>query len=519
VPARGAGRGVCCDGHRQRLPVRTECTTEANHVTIWSLALAAALADGASADVEMIRPSLSSGAILGVDSPMIDRPRSYRIALYSQYEKDPLELWVSNEKAGNIVGNRALFDLGLSYDAARNFSLSVRLPVALSWGSMSAPVGDGPLLSADGFALGDVEAGVRLQLVQKKAFSVAGKLELGMPVGTDNAWLSEPQARITVGPLLRFNIAKKIAINGELTLTGRTSLDTGAAFVNGSTLNAGVGARYRINDKASILANLVGRAGLSRFLQGGAENGAEVLVGSRIWPLDALAIDLAVGRGLGDGAGTTDFRGLIGVTWQHRGPKYDSSPEPVTPIAVAEPVLEDKPVTPDQPEMPSFVPYQWKESELARIEGSNITLRDPIKFEINTVKVLPESLPTLQFVATLLDSQSMLIIEGHASEDGAFDKNYELSLKRARSIWEELIKAGVPPSQLSYRGLGEVSPVADDREANRSVVFYLVKLQPAPGVEPKHPLELRLPWSGEAKPVRVAPAPAPPPEKPTGDER
>jgi outer membrane protein OmpA-like peptidoglycan-associated protein len=490
-------------------------------VTIFSLALPA-YADGASADVEMIRPSLSSGAILGVDSPVVDRPGSYRVALYTQYEKNPLELWLADEKAGNIVGNRTLFDLGLSYDAARNLSLSVRLPLALSWGSMDTSVGSAPLLSSDGFALGDVTAGVRLQLVQKPKISVAGKLELGMPVGTDDAWLSESQARVTVGPLVRYNLSKKIAFNAELTVTGRTSVDTGAAFVNGSALNAGLGARYKISDKASVLANIVGRAGFQHFLQGGAENGAEVLVGARVWPLDALAVDIGVGRGLGQGAGTTDFRGLVGVTWQHRGPKRDATPEPVTPVAVAEPTLEDKPQTPEpEPEMQDFKKYQWGESELARIEGSNILLRDPIKFEVNTVKVLPESVPTVQFVASLLDSQSMVIIEGHASEDGAFDQNYELSLKRARSIWEELVKAGIPPAQLSYRGLGEVSPVSDAAESNRSVVFYLVKIQPTAGAEqPKPVIEMRLPWNGEAKPVKVAPPPPPPPEKkPTGDDQ
>src|SRR6185436_7020927 len=120
--------------------------------------------------------------------------------------------------------------------------------------------------------------------------------------------------------------------------------------------------------------------------------------------------------------------------------------------------------------------------ELARVVGQEIVLRDPIRFAVGTARILPESLPTLDQVAGLVAPGTLLVIEGHSSEEGDYSYNYTLSLERAKSIWERLIQAGVPPFRLAYRGVGEVDPVAGGegevgRAANRRVIFHLVHLE------------------------------------------
>jgi hypothetical protein len=154
-----------------------------------------------------------------------------------------------------------------------------------------------------------------------------------------------------------------------------------------------------------------------------------------------------------------------------------------------------------------------------------IALRDPIQFELGAERILPESLPTLAYVAELLQGEwtiGHVVVEGHASEEGGFLYNYDLSIRRARAIWEELVKAGVHPDRMSYRGMGEVAPVsagADEQSlaANRRAVFSIVHryhpLEPAP----VYAAVIRAPWSGEESAVSAPARPeveAPPPPSP-----
>lgn len=462
----------------------------------------------------MIRPSFSQGGMIGVDGPLLDRPGSFRVGLYGQYEKNPLVLLVDGEEQGAIIADRLQLDLGLSYDVSRRLSLRVVAPVAMSTSS------DDPLvapLAATGFGFGDLVAGGRLSLVQNRKVALAAKADLALPVGTQDAWLGEQGARFTPGVLARVGLGD-FSLGGELSVTVRSPFDTEAGFVNGSQLNLGVGARYKlIPEHLALVANGVTRVG---FSEKGA-SGIEALVGARIFPVDAFAIDIAGGRGFGGGAGTTDLRALVGFTFTHKGPAPAVVPvEPELANNNVTPELLDALDPPDEPVMLDFnkpPEYQWKDTELARVEGQNILVREPVQFEQGTVRVLPASLPLLDQVADLIGVQTMLVIEGHASEEGDFDVNYELSERRARAIWEALVEAGVPPDRMSYRGVGEVAPVDGkdtDLAANRRVVFSLVRIQPIPGaaaVAP--PTQFRLPWDGSDKTVRPSALP-PPPVKP-----
>ena len=131
----------------------------------------------------------------------------------------------------------------------------------------------------------------------------------------------------------------------------------------------------------------------------------------------------------------------------------------------------------------------------------------------------------MQYVADLLNENwqiAHLVIEGHASEEGSFVYNYDLSIRRSRAIWEELIRAGVHPDRMSYRGMGEVVPRNSGEDeaslaGNRRVEFEIVR-QYRPDETPEPMREgVRLPWSGDEANVGTPPkpeAPPPPPPKP-----
>jgi OOP family OmpA-OmpF porin len=161
----------------------------------------------------------------------------------------------------------------------------------------------------------------------------------------------------------------------------------------------------------------------------------------------------------------------------------------------------------------------------AQLEGARIVFRDPIAFEQGTTRIVPASQPVLDAVAEVILGPAAdlhVVVEGHASDEGGFAYNYELSRERARAIVEALILRGVHPKRLSWRGAGEVEPVGavargeDEatREQNRRVVFRVMR--PLDGEAPPTETEVRLPWSGE--PHRVVPSPEPAPAEPAPAE-
>ena len=115
-----------------------------------------------------------------------------------------------------------------------------------------------------------------------------------------------------------------------------------------------------------------------------------------------------------------------------------------------------------------------------------------------------DSKPTLEFVAKIINEDikiGHLVIEGHASEEGSFDYNYDLSNLRARAIYRALTASGVHPDRMSYRGYGEALPkVMGSDEAslakNRRVEFHIVRIDPATGPLPELRDVKTKPWDG-----------------------
>jgi len=63
----------------------------------------------------------------------------------------------------------------------------------------------------------------------------------------------------------------------------------------------------------------------------------------------------------------------------------------------------------------------------------------------------------------------MIEIEGHTDAEGADERNQPLSERRAQSVVDFLIKAGVPTERMKAVGYGSSRPVApNDTSANRA---------------------------------------------------
>lgn len=116
-----------------------------------------------------------------------------------------------------------------------------------------------------------------------------------------------------------------------------------------------------------------------------------------------------------------------------------------------------------------------------------------ILFDTASATLRPESTPTLNDIARMLQQYPdlRLRIEGHTDNTGSADVNMSLSQQRAESVVAYLTGQGIDGSRLQAAGMGQTAPVADNataegRQQNRRV--ELVQLdasgQPMGGTAP-----------------------------------
>lgn len=99
-----------------------------------------------------------------------------------------------------------------------------------------------------------------------------------------------------------------------------------------------------------------------------------------------------------------------------------------------------------------------------------------LQFDFNKSEIKPQYYPTLDNVITVLreNPQMRVEIDGHTDSKGTDTYNLKLSERRAKAVVDLLVKSGIDATRLTYKGLGESSPAADNateegRAKNRRV--------------------------------------------------
>ena len=106
-----------------------------------------------------------------------------------------------------------------------------------------------------------------------------------------------------------------------------------------------------------------------------------------------------------------------------------------------------------------------------------------IRFEEGSSALVPASRVLVDEVAEALRPclGSIIAITGHTDDSGTPRGNLELSLERARSVREELVRRGIPRDGLRARGMGSDEPVEGldpSDAANRRIEFSVVSTEP-----------------------------------------
>lgn len=466
------------------------------------LLAARAWATSYSADIELVNPTFTDGSVPGADASFAGQRGLVRVGTLLQYTMDPLVYREGDTEVGAAVGDRFTSQLGLSWQVARVFSAHAFVPIAGQFGA-----DDVNAAAPAGFGFGDMGVGAKVALLPGDTVGLALDADLRIPTGKPHAWLGEKGVRGGFGP--GFSVAAgPVDILAGVHVVGRTAVETPEDFKLGSELTGDAAVRLRLlDDKLALHVAAVGRTGLGKDT-GLGEMPAEAMFGVALTPVPSIQLDVGAGHGLTSGYGSSRFRALLGFTYVRVPPRVvadddegdvDMRPSRDYGLADAEddPTMDKVPEKVDPPEPPAAP--QWEKGELARVEKSQIIIREPIKFDKSTAAIVPGSKELVGAIAQRLREHPeilQVVIEGHSSEEGDFAFNYELSMTRATSIYRALVEAGVDAQRLAVRGLGEVVPSGTDAAENRRVVFQIVKTA-QPGDAKVEPPSTPVPWTGE----------------------
>ncbi len=114
-------------------------------------------------------------------------------------------------------------------------------------------------------------------------------------------------------------------------------------------------------------------------------------------------------------------------------------------------------------------------------KGTKVVLNN-IFFEIGKAELKPISYVELNKAVTLMKENKTMVIEvgGHTDSQGADANNLSLSQKRAQSVVEYIVLAGIERERLIAKGYGETVPIADNntkegRAKNRRTEFVIIE--------------------------------------------
>lgn len=109
-----------------------------------------------------------------------------------------------------------------------------------------------------------------------------------------------------------------------------------------------------------------------------------------------------------------------------------------------------------------------------------LTLPGGDSFDPNSTRLKPGAIRNLELTAQVLTeyAQTQITIHGHTDDTGEAKYNQWLSVRRALSVTDQLLKAGVANRRIAVVGFGENSPLvpnttADGRARNRRIELYL----------------------------------------------
>lgn len=135
----------------------------------------------------------------------------------------------------------------------------------------------------------------------------------------------------------------------------------------------------------------------------------------------------------------------------------------------------------DMPNVPSDTPFEL-EIELQKLEVGKSVVLNNLFFDTDKYDLKPDSKSELEKLKSFMDQNAEVAIEigGHTDNVGSSTHNQQLSQNRAKAVYSYLVEAGIAASRLTYKGYGDVSPIANNttdegKAKNRRTEFKIIK--------------------------------------------
>jgi len=113
--------------------------------------------------------------------------------------------------------------------------------------------------------------------------------------------------------------------------------------------------------------------------------------------------------------------------------------------------------------------------------GRKITLKN-IYFEIDSYELNDKSESEIDNLVEVLRENPGLVVEiaGHTDDTGSANYNKELSLKRAKAVYDRIQEKGIMQEQITYKGYGDTQPLNLNttefyRKSNRRIEFRVIR--------------------------------------------
>jgi predicted outer membrane repeat protein len=157
---------------------------------------------------------------------------------------------------------------------------------------------------------------------------------------------------------------------------------------------------------------------------------------------------------------------------------------------IADFVREKKVLANEKEELPDANLTDMSSDDKNRVESSKERRKNAFRqfvlsaalFEINSAQLSKEAETNIADISRELKKMSFskLTIEGHTDDTGRMSYNKPLSEKRAKAVYREFIKNGIPAEKMKYIGFAYFLPAlpndsAESRRLNRRVEIFIEK--------------------------------------------
>lgn len=142
-------------------------------------------------------------------------------------------------------------------------------------------------------------------------------------------------------------------------------------------------------------------------------------------------------------------------------------------------VWSRNPKTPNPKIVKKPIPQKTVEYDGKKVASGEKIILKSLQFEQAKDILSSSAMGELDKVGKLMQQSSTMIIEiiGHTSDEGDRNSNIELSLNRAKSCKEYLLKNGIKSNRIKVRGMGPDASISQtDKSLNRRVEMQIIRM-------------------------------------------